>query len=171
MQRRGSASFGIDREHKRQVDQQAEASQQTVDAATGGGGGGAQGMGSSPATAALAQMESQMLTKFEELERDEQGYSQVNSLFAIIEAMRPLPGRKSIVLFSEGVSIPPAVLRLFTGRHRCGEPRERQHLHDGRRRTACRERAGKNPRPGQRGGKAWSVVLRIVVKRDVGTSR
>ena len=115
MQRRGSASFGIDREHKRQVDQQAAASQQTVDAATGGGGGGAQGMGSSPATAALAQMESQMLTKFEELERDEQGYSQVNSLFAIIEALRPLPGRKSVVLFSEGVSIPPAVLRLFTG--------------------------------------------------------
>ena len=54
-------------------------------------------------------------TKFEELERDEQGYSQVNSLFAIIEALRPLPGRKSVVLFSEGVSIPPAVLRLFTG--------------------------------------------------------
>jgi len=60
-------------------------------------------------------MESRMLTNFEALERDEQGYSQVNSLFAIIEALRPLPGRKSVVLFSEGVSIPPAVLRLFTG--------------------------------------------------------
>jgi hypothetical protein len=60
-------------------------------------------------------MESRMLTNFEALERDQQGYSQVNSLFAIIEALRPLPGRKSVVLFSEGVSIPPAVLRLFTG--------------------------------------------------------
>ena len=116
MQRRASASFGIDREHKRQVAQQAESAQQTADAATSAAGrGGTQGIGSSPATAALAQMESQMLTKFDELERDEQGYSQVNSLFAIIEALRPLPGRKSVVLFSEGVSIPPAVLRLFTG--------------------------------------------------------
>jgi VWFA-related protein len=116
MQRRGSASFGIDRERKRQVAQQAESAQQTADAATSAAGrGGAQGIGSSPATAALAQMESRMLTNFEALERDEQGYSQVNSLFAIIEALRPLPGRKSVVLFSEGVSIPPAVLRLFTG--------------------------------------------------------
>ena len=116
MQRRGSASFGIDRERKRQVAQQAGSAQQTADAATGAAGrGGAQGIGSSPATAALAQMESRMLTNFEALERDEQGYSQVNSLFAIIEALRPLPGRKSVVLFSEGVSIPPAVLRLFTG--------------------------------------------------------
>jgi len=116
MQRRGSASFGIDRERKRQVAQEAESAQQTADAATSAAGrGGTQGIGSSPAAAALAQMESRMLTNFEALERDEQGYSQVNSLFAIIEALRPLPGRKSVVLFSEGVSIPPAVLRLFTG--------------------------------------------------------
>ena len=97
MQSRASASFGIDREHKRQVDQQAEASQQTVDAATSAGGRGGAGMGSSPATAQLAQMESRMLTNFEALERDQQGYSQVNSLFAIIEALRPLPGRKSVM--------------------------------------------------------------------------
>ena len=29
--------------------------------------------------------------------------------------MRSLPGRKSILLFSEGVAIPPAVHRLFLG--------------------------------------------------------
>src|SRR4029453_10259894 len=52
---------------------------------------------------------------FDALERDEQGYTSVNGLFAIIGAMRQLPGRKSIVLFSEGVGIPPAVLRLFAG--------------------------------------------------------
>ena len=72
-------------------------------------------MGSSGATAQLADMEARMLTGFEVLERDQAGYSQVNSLYAIIEAMRRLPGRKSIVLFSEGVSIPPAVQRLFLG--------------------------------------------------------
>src|SRR4029079_5773648 len=66
-------------------------------------------------TAQLAQMESRMLTNFEALERDQQGYSQVHSLFAIIEALRALPRRKSVMQVSEGVSIPPAVLRLFTG--------------------------------------------------------
>src|SRR4030095_16747953 len=52
---------------------------------------------------------------FESLERDEQGYASVNGLIAIIGAMRQLPGRKSVVLFSEGVAIPPAVHRLFLG--------------------------------------------------------
>jgi len=56
-----------------------------------------------------------MLSGFEVLERDEAGYSQVNALFAMIGAMRSMPGRKSIVLFSEGVAIPPAVQRLFLG--------------------------------------------------------
>ena len=56
-----------------------------------------------------------MMAGFEALERDEQGYASVNGLFAIIGAMRQLPGRKSIVLFSEGVAIPPAVHRLFLG--------------------------------------------------------
>ena len=56
-----------------------------------------------------------MMAGFEALERDEQGYASVNGLFAIIGAMRQLPGRKSLVLFSEGVAIPPAVHRLFLG--------------------------------------------------------
>ena len=72
-------------------------------------------MGSSGATAGLAQMEVRMLNGFEVLERDEAGYSQVNALYAMIGAMRSLPGRKSILLFSEGVAIPPAVQRLFLG--------------------------------------------------------
>src|SRR5688500_17455697 len=56
-----------------------------------------------------------MLRNFELMERDQQGYSTTNGLFAIIKAMRGLPGRKSLVLFSEGIAIPPAVQRLFLG--------------------------------------------------------
>ena len=109
---RASASFGIDKERLKAVQQQADAAQNTTDSAAAGGGSN---MGSSGATAQLADMEARMLTGFEVLERDQAGYSQVNSLYAMIEAMRRLPGRKSIVLFSEGVSIPPAVQRLFLG--------------------------------------------------------
>ena len=49
------------------------------------------------------------------MERDQQGYSTTNGLFAIISTLGRLPGRKSLVLFSEGIAIPPAVQRLFLG--------------------------------------------------------
>jgi VWFA-related protein len=110
---RASATFGIDRERKARIENNAATTQQQADAAGSGGGGANQG--SSGAAAQLAQMEANMLAGFEALERDEQGYASVNGLFAIIGAMRQLPGRKSIVLFSEGVAIPPAVHRLFLG--------------------------------------------------------
>ena len=72
-------------------------------------------MGTAPAAAQLAQMESQMIRDFDAMERDQQGYSTTNGLFAVIGALRRLPGRKSLVLFSEGLAIPPAVQRLFLG--------------------------------------------------------
>ncbi len=56
-----------------------------------------------------------MIRDFDAMERDQQGYSTTNGLFAVIGALRQLPGRKSLVLFSEGLAIPPAVQRLFLG--------------------------------------------------------
>jgi hypothetical protein len=47
------------------------------------------------------------------MESDQQGYSAVNGLFAIINTLGRLPGRKSLILFSEGLSVPEAVNRLF----------------------------------------------------------
>jgi VWFA-related protein len=110
---RASTTFGADREQKRRVEDNVAATQQQADAAASGSG--ATNQGSSGVAAQLAQMEANMMAGFEALERDEQGYASVNGLFAIIGAMRQLPGRKSIVLFSEGVAIPPAVHRLFLG--------------------------------------------------------
>ncbi len=83
--------------------------QQQAESATGAS------QGAAGVDAQLAQMAADMTKGFESLERDEQGYASVNGLFAIIGAMRQLPGRKSVVLFSEGVAIPPAVHRLFLG--------------------------------------------------------
>ena len=111
---RASTTFGADREQKRRVEYNVAATQEQADAAASGGGAN-QSVGSSGAAAQLAQMEANMMAGFEALERDEQGYASVNGLFAIIGAMRQLPGRKSIVLFSEGMAIPPAVHRLFLG--------------------------------------------------------
>jgi hypothetical protein len=47
--------------------------------------------------------------------RDQQGYAQTDGMFAIIHTLARLPGRKSIVLFSEGIAIPAAVYRFFGG--------------------------------------------------------
>ena len=43
---------------------------------------------------------------FEVMERDQQGYATTNGLFAIISTIARLPGRKSMILFSEGIAIP-----------------------------------------------------------------
>ena len=49
------------------------------------------------------------------MERDQEGYATTNGLFSIISTLGTLPGRKSLILFSEGIAIPPAVQRLFLG--------------------------------------------------------
>jgi VWFA-related protein len=113
MSGRASASFNSpeQRQQKANADQQAASPQ--IAAPTGPGA--APAMGSGAATAQLAQMQSKMIQDFDLMERDQQGYSTTNGLFAIISALGRLPGRKSLVLFSEGIAIPPAVQRMFLG--------------------------------------------------------
>jgi VWFA-related protein len=62
---------------------------------------------------ALAQMATRMLETFETLERDQQGYATTNGLLAVINSLRNLPGRKTVIFFSEGLSLPPAVQAHF----------------------------------------------------------
>jgi VWFA-related protein len=113
-----SASFN----HPEQQQQRANADQQAAlaganaaAAQAAGGPGAAAAIGGAPGDAMLAQMSSQMIKDFDQMERDQQGYGTTNGLFAVISALGKLPGRKSLVLFSEGLSIPPAVQRLFLG--------------------------------------------------------
>ena len=50
---------------------------------------------------------------FERIERDQQGYFTPNSLLALINGMGTLSGRKALVLFSEGIAIPPSAAARF----------------------------------------------------------
>jgi VWFA-related protein len=115
--RSSSASNAPERQQARAAAESTAgaAAQTAATAAAAGGPGASAAMGSAPATAQLAQMEAQMIRDFDVMERDQQGYSTTNGLFAVIGALRNLPGRKSLVLFSEGLAIPPAVQRLFLG--------------------------------------------------------
>ena len=54
-----------------------------------------------------------MAETFQSLERDEQGYATANALMAVVSAMKAIPGRKSVVFFTEGLSIPPNVKARF----------------------------------------------------------
>lgn len=61
----------------------------------------------------LALLMKRMEDAIRAMERDQQGYASTHALLAIIHSMRPLPGRKTIVLFSEGLAIPTAVEAQF----------------------------------------------------------
>jgi len=58
-------------------------------------------------------LESRLLESFQSLERDQQGFATTHALLALISALQPLPGRKAILLFSEGLAIPADVEASF----------------------------------------------------------
>jgi VWFA-related protein len=58
-------------------------------------------------------IQTNMLRNFEALERDQQGYASVNGLLAVVTGLRSLPGRKTVVFFSEGLSITANVQDQF----------------------------------------------------------
>jgi VWFA-related protein len=58
-------------------------------------------------------LESRLMESFQSLERDQQGFATAHALLALIGALEPLPGRKAILLFSEGLTIPADVESSF----------------------------------------------------------
>jgi VWFA-related protein len=50
---------------------------------------------------------------WEALALDQQGYATTNALMAVIAGLGQLPGRKTLIFFTEGLSIPDAVLPRF----------------------------------------------------------
>jgi VWFA-related protein len=80
----------------------------------GGGGGGGTGqnvgmIGQAEVDRRLAQGELRMLQAFESLDRDHRGYATTNSIIAVLESMAFMPGRKSVVFFSEGLPASPVL--------------------------------------------------------------
>lgn len=63
--------------------------------------------------AAAAQAEQVMNEAFDLLQRKYAGYATTSALLAMIHSMQILPGRKSVIFFSEGLRLPPAVVGRF----------------------------------------------------------
>ena len=103
------------REKATTLEQAADAASQSAATQEAAAGPGGNSVGTGTGDAMLAQMQANMIRDFDAMERDQSGYAVTDGLFAIIEQMRRLPGRKSLVLFSEGIALPTAVQRLFLG--------------------------------------------------------
>ena len=116
-----SASFNSQAEQARsqnqRIEQLRQQSSSAAATASAGGGAGAAAAGSAAGEAGVdmqfAEMTRRTLETFEVLERDQQGYATSNGLLAVVNSMRSLPGRKAVVFFSEGLSIPPNVVQHF----------------------------------------------------------
>src|SRR5262249_55220906 len=100
------------------LDQEASSSASAATSAGGsrdsaGAAAAGQASGQAAAQQELIQMQQNILQQFETLERDQQGFATVNGLLAVINPMRNLPGRKTIIFFSEGIALPPSVQTKF----------------------------------------------------------
>ena len=113
---RSTAQFESQAGRAREAGQRAAAAQSAAGAPPGGGpgaGAAAQDRGAAVAEGMIADMQRRTLETFELLERDQQGLSTSNALLAVVNGMRGLPGRKSVIFFSEGVAIPANVAARF----------------------------------------------------------
>ena len=117
---RSTSQFGSTTEDLKKADAQNMSAMDLQDrasqaAATGGAAGGAAAaaIGADAAQAQFQQMSASMTQTFDSLERDQAGFATANALLAVVNGMRTVPGRKSIVFFSEGMAIPPNVFEQF----------------------------------------------------------
>jgi hypothetical protein len=116
------------------------AEQTAMQTPTGAGPGAVAGNNAAQAMAGgaaaerdIARLQVGMMQSFEALERDQQGFATSNGLLAVVQGLARIPGRKTIVFFSEGMAIPDRVLTQFQAVIAGGQSRERRGLHDGRR--------------------------------------
>ena len=90
----------------REAGQRAAAGASSSGTLAAGGPAAAQaaqgGAGPGYADAIAADMQRRAIETFEVLEREQQGLSAINALLALVNGMRARPGRKAMVLFSEG---------------------------------------------------------------------
>jgi VWFA-related protein len=100
------------------LDQQVSSSESAAQAAgaardSAGASAAGSGAGQAAAEQLFNQMQTNILEQFEGLERDQQGFATINSLLAVINPMKNLPGRKTVIFFSEGLALPSSVQTKF----------------------------------------------------------
>jgi VWFA-related protein len=114
----GGVKMRENRDRSSALDQQIQSQMSDAQAAGASqNSAGASAAGEAAGQAATEQkfleMQNLMLDHYERLERDQEGFATINSLLAVISPMQNLPGRKTIIFFSEGLKLPPSVQQKF----------------------------------------------------------
>ncbi len=95
------------------INRRRELRADTGSAAGGAGGASAAAIGAETGQREtelkLVQMELDMIRSFEQIDREHRGYDVSIGLQAVIQSLARYPGRKSIVFFSEGLPVSPAL--------------------------------------------------------------
>ena len=112
---RSTSSFNTTREQVSRSAAELIKTNNALNSMTGGAGqgGASSDIGGAAADAQFATIQRRMAETFQSLERDEQGFATANALMAVVSAMKAIPGRKSVVFFTEGLAIPPNVKARF----------------------------------------------------------
>ena len=114
----GGAKMRENTDRSLALDQQISSSAAAATAAgaaqdSGGASAAGEASGQAAAQQKFLEMQNQMMSHYERLERDQEGFATINSLLAVISPMQNLPGRKTIIFFSEGLKLPPNVQQKF----------------------------------------------------------
>lgn len=117
LQRAGTqanTAFANDREEARTRTESVERAQRGLDALQGAGGQENRSTAAVIASQqAFEQAQLSIIRVFDQLERDQQGYATTHGLLAVVNGLSAMPGRKTIVFFSEGIAIPANVQAQF----------------------------------------------------------
>ena len=96
------------------VNAQASTSAAAASAPTGAAAAGAGGsIGTSAAAAQMAQVTLNILQFQESLARTQQSRSSIFALLSLVREQQSLPGRKTLIYFSEGLQVPDAMIETF----------------------------------------------------------
>jgi VWFA-related protein len=113
----GHTQFASQLEDTRRKLDQINAVDSLEDSVSGTGGPGSEqisgSIGGAMAARQATAIQVQVARAFESLERDQQGYATTNALLAVVSGLKQLPGRKTVVFFSEGMVIPANVQDQF----------------------------------------------------------
>ena len=109
----GNTAFASEREEARGRTAAAGRADDTLSGLTGSNPANATTASLVAAQQAFDQMQVNMLRTFDALERDQQGYATTNGLLAVVNGLKAIPGRKTLVFFSEGMAITANVSSQF----------------------------------------------------------
>ena len=101
------------REEERALNSDAERLEQLLGQMTAQDAAGSIAASNMAVQREFAIMQANVLRSFDRLERDQQGFASTNGLLALVNGLKAVPGRKTIVFFSEGLMISSQVLGEF----------------------------------------------------------